>query len=304
MYEMTYKHLLAEKHILETMISGASNQNSMSVLSLKVRLKKVLSELDSVSPAQLIKKAVITFRGLPVNGSQGVGADFSAKALDGLNSMIASVSASNMGILGYHGVIPNKSAHTLQITGTAVGSFGFELALPLSQDDLLDGYFNNTEQTIKQLQSFIQFGIDGADDEIGDMLEQIHPRAINKINDFLRLMDKYGALFALQFDGRTLKLDNDKQLKYAIERLSSENIKENEVVHQGRFKGVLPNSRSFEFEDISNDLIKGKIDQAVKNPEILNQEYLDIPLRVKFHTIQFGNSKPKYRLMDINSVDC
>lgn len=302
MYEITYKHLLAEKNTLEAMIANAKNPKSMSVLSLKSRLGQILAELDGIRPTQLIKKAVITFRGLPVNGSQSIDAEFSAKVLDGLNDVIASISASNIGLLGYHGIIPNKSAHALQITGMAVGSFGFELALPLSQDDLIDGQVNDTGQTIKQLQSLIRLGIDGGDEEIGDMLEQIHPRAIVKINDFLQIISRHGALFALQFENNTIRLNSDEQLYHIIKRLSSDNIKESEGVYQGKFKGLLPNSRSFEFESVSGELVKGKIDQAVKNPDIINQEYLNIPISVKLHTTQFGNSKPKYRLLDINSI--
>lgn len=299
---MNYRHLLAERNSLEEMIASASNPNSMSVRSLNARLQNVIDEINNIDPMRLIKKAVITFRGKPVNGSKSISANFSAKALEGLNDMVASVAASANRTLNHHGAIPNKTQNTLQITGTAVGSFGFELSLPAPQDDLIDGQKNETADTLVHIQTLLQYGMTGTDEQISDLIEAMHPRAVNKVSEFLTLMQNQEALFALQFDNITTRIETNEQLLGLIERFSQDNIQESDETYHGRFIGVLPKTRTFEFQDDSKDIIKGKISSQVPNPAYINQEYLDKPVTVSFHTVRFGNAKPKYELIDITSI--
>ncbi|OOR86376.1 hypothetical protein B0181_11705 [Moraxella caviae] len=302
MQELTYKHLLAEKASLEAMIANAKNPNSLSTASLSARLKKISSMIDDVAPVELIKKAIITFRGKPVHGSQSISADFSASALDRLANAVASIAASSNNTLTYHGAIPNKAKHSLQITGTAVGSFGFELSLPKSEDDLIDGQKNDTEHTLSQLQSLLQYGMTGTDEQISDLIEIIHPRAMAKVNDFLMLMQNQEALFALQFNDVITRVNDTKQLSTLIERFSQNNIRQYNETYTGRFIGVLPKTRTFEFQNDDKHIIKGKINSQVPNPEYINQAYLNKPTTVNFQVMQFGNAKPKYELMDISAI--
>lgn len=302
MHELDYKHLLAERNSLEHMINNAKNPKSISVKSLQTRLHHVIEQINRIDPMRLIQKAVITFRGKPVNGSQSISADFSAKALDSLTDMLASIAASATDTLSYHGAIPNKNQHNLQITGTAVGSFGFELALPSPQDDLIDGSKNDTAYTLNHVQKLLQYGISGTDEQISELIEVMHPRAISKVQDFLTLMHNQEALFAIQFDNTTTRIETDKQLLGLINRFSLDNIKESNETYHGKFIGVLPKARTFEFQDDGNNIIKGKVNAQVVNPAYINQEYLDKPVTVSFHVVRFGNAKPKYELMDISQI--
>lgn len=303
MYEINYRHLLAERNSLEQMIASASNPNSMSIKSLKIRLKKVADEINAINPLFLTKKAVITFRGKPVNGSKSINADFSAKALEGLTDMVASVTASANHTLHYHGVIPNKNQHTLQITGVAVGSFGFEFALPAApQDELFDRQKNDTADTLTHIQTLLQYGMTGTDEQISDLIEKIHPRAMSKVAEFLTLMQNQEALFALQFDNITTRIETNEQLLGLIERFSQDNIQEGDETYHGSFIGLLPKTRTFEFEDDNKSIIKGKISSQVPNPADINKEYLNKPVTVLFHTTRFGDAKPKYELLDITHI--
>lgn len=303
MHEINYKHLLAEKKSLEQMIAQASNPNNLSVRSLRIRLQKVIDEINTIDPTRLTKKAVITFRGKPVCGSKSISADFSAKALSSLTDMIASIVASINRTLNHHGVIPNKEQHTLQITGTAVGSFGFELSLPATQDDLFDEQKNDTSDTLTYLQALLQHGMSGTDDQISDLLVTLHPRAMTKVNEFLSIMQDQEALFALQFDNKLTRVDNTEQLSKLIQRFSQDNIHESDNQYHGRFIGILPKSRNFEFQqDDNTTIIKGKISQQIANPAYINHEYLDKPVTVTFHTTSFGSSKPRYELLDISHI--
>ena len=95
------------------------------------------------------KKAIVTFRGKPVNESHGITAEFSGKAINGLNEMVASVVASLNNNLKFMGPIPNREQHQLMITGTAVGSFGFEFELPEPKYDIF-AEKNGTETALSK----------------------------------------------------------------------------------------------------------------------------------------------------------
>nr|WP_313091590.1 hypothetical protein [Moraxella sp. CTOTU48268] len=302
MREHDYNKLLAEKNTLIHLIENSSGDDFIGQMSLKSRLNSIENVLSSIDPVHLIKKAVITFRGKPVHESHGITAEFSGKAIDSLNNMVASVVASLNNNLKHHGPIPDREQHQLMITGTAVGSFGFEFELPPPNFDLL-AERNTSENAIVDIQMLLELAINGNDEEISDIVDTIHPRAVKKVTEFLELMKSYNALFALQFNNRQLRIHNDEQLTRLIERLSNDNIVEKEETYTGEFQGVLPNSRTFEFKTIGDgEVIRGKLEPTFESPEILNNEYLNRPITVKLNTITFGQAKPKYRLSDINHI--
>jgi hypothetical protein len=302
MNQNNYRHLLSEKTTLEQLITQAPATDFIGRMSLQSRLKNIQKQIDSVEFERLTKKAIITFRGKPVDGSHGITAEFTGKAIESLNNMVASIVASQQNLLKYHGAIPNREQNALMITGTAVGSFGFEFELPSPTDDLFADR-NGTENALSTFQQLVQYGIDGTDDQISDMLDNIHPRAIKKTTEFLEVLHSHQAVFAVQFEETITRINDDKQLQHIMERLSVDNIQESEESYEGKFLGVLPNTRTFEFRPNGYDiLIKGKIDRSIENPEILNSEYLNRPLSVVFHVSQFGQAKPKYLLKDIESI--
>ena len=88
----------------------------------------VESELSSVAaPNREPARARLTFRGRPVVGQHGIFAEFGAKATSAFADAVAKVAAGLSGPLASMGPIPNRDESRLLITGTALGSFGFEL---------------------------------------------------------------------------------------------------------------------------------------------------------------------------------
>lgn len=63
-------------------------------------------------------------------GSHGVVADFASKAAGFFTDAFTAVAAGLAENLRYMGPIPDKEKNQLLITGTAIGSFGFEFELP------------------------------------------------------------------------------------------------------------------------------------------------------------------------------
>lgn len=303
MRENDYNKLLAEKSTLENLIEETPPYAIVDRMSLESRLKGVQAAINKVDTRRLVKKTIFTFRGKPVHKSYGITAEFSGKAIDSLNNMIASVVASLNNNLRFSGPIPNREQHQLLITGTATGSFGFELELPEPDYDLLAGR-NGTEEAIDDIQKLLQYGIDGTDEQISDVINEIHPRAVRKVYDFLELMFRSEALFAMEFNENLTRIDSQEVLNKLITRLSEENINEFIEEYKGEFQGVLPNSRTFEFMEYSDKtLIKGKIDHTFEDPDVINREYLHKFVTVEFKVVQFGQAKPKYTLQDIKKIN-
>lgn len=46
-----------------------------------------------------------------------------------------------------------------------------------------------------------------------------------------------------------------------------------------------------------NGLIKGKVDPAIKDPDILNRQWLYKPLIAQFNVMQVGQCQPRFILM-------
>ena len=303
MREIDYNKLLAEKSTLESLIEETPTYAIVDRMSLESRLKNIQTAISKVDTHRLVKKTIFTFRGKPVHKSHGITAEFSGKAIDSLNNMIASVVASLNDNLRFSGPIPNREQHQLLITGTATGSFGFELELPAPDNDLL-AERNGTETAINDIQKLLQYGIDGTDEQISDVINDIHPRAVRKVHDFLELMLRSEALFAMEFNNQLTRIDSQNVLNKLINRLSEENINELVEEYKGEFQGVLPNSRTFEFLEYSDrTLIKGKIDHKFEDPDVINRDYLHQPITVEFKVVQFGQAKPKYTLQDIKKIN-
>jgi hypothetical protein len=303
MRENDYNKLLAEKSTLESLIEKTPSHAIVDRMSLESRLEKVQAAIKMVSTHRLTRKTIFTFRGKPVHQSHGITAEFSGKAIESLNNMIASVVASLNNNLRYHGPIPNREQHQLLITGTATGSFGFELELPEPDYDLM-AERNSAEGAIEEIQALLQYGMEGTDEQISDIISKIHPRAVRKVHDFLELMQRSEALFAMEFKSKLIRIESKDVLNHLLSRLSDENINEYIEEYQGEFQGVLPKSRTFEFKEYSDKtVIKGKIDASFEDPDVINHEYLHKPLTVAFNVVQVGQAKPKYILQDIKNIN-
>mgnify|MGYP001567040301 FL=1 len=121
-----FTHAQAEINFLDRM-SRKPGLSKLAQLSMSSRKEQVESRLldpgrGAFSPA----KAVVTYRGAPVWGVHGVVAEFGAIATAKFSEAIAAVAASIGGVLNDFGPIPNKAQNQILITGTAIGSFGFE----------------------------------------------------------------------------------------------------------------------------------------------------------------------------------
>lgn len=292
---------------LETILAGLPNSHVIDRMSLESRLAAVKEELAALPPeAAMPKKAVLTFRGKPVMGTHGISADFGTRAAAAFSDAFAAIAASLTEGLQATGPIPDKERNQLLITGTAIGSFGFEFELPRPEANAQASLYAKPEkaqEAMEKLETLLQLAAEGSDDEVASVVEEIAPRAVRKVHDFLDLLAQQQAWCGLEFAGRSFRFNSHDQLKQSSERLRADNIQEREDALDGEFQGVLPESRAFEFrlrEDGS--VIRGKIHKSIADPAALNREWLNQPATVTFKLMQVGQGRPRYALDSLAGI--
>jgi hypothetical protein len=286
---------------LEALLAGIPEENIIDRMSLESRLEAAKEALEAL-PRHAPAKARLTFRGKPVFSIHGIAADFGSKAAGAFADAFAAVAAGLNEGLCYMGPIPNKGRNQLLITGTAIGSFGFEFELPTPEPTLFPDD-ENAQQAMAKIQALFRLAAEGSDDEVAEVIEEVHPRAVKKVYEFLDVLVQQQAWCGLEFADRFFRYSDLEQLKASYERLKDDNIRESEESYQGEFQGVLPQGRTFEFKLSDQEgLIKGKVDPEIDDPDILNRQWLHKPLTAKFSVMQVGQGRPRYTLMSLDDL--
>lgn len=289
------------KEILE-ILANIPSENVIERIAFEERLATAEMALSNLPAHREMEKARLTFRGRPVVGSHGIAVDFASKASGAFFDAFAAVAASLNESLNFMGPIPDKSRNQLLITGTAIGSFGFEFELPNAQDNLFPE-LEKGEEALEKIQALLRTTAEGSDDDVAELVEEIHPRAVRKVAEFLGYLAQQDAWCGLEFKSRFFRFSDIQQLQSSVERLRDENIQEQQETYRGEFQGVLPGARTFEFKlSDQSGVIKGKVDSAIEDPDILNREWLHKHALVKLHVIRVGQGRPRFTLLDLASI--
>jgi hypothetical protein len=302
--------LSSEVKQLESMLEEIPASNVINRLGLESRLKRVKAAVAGFNSDALPKKARLTFRGRPVIGSHGVSADFASRASSFFTDAFSAVLAGLNENLRYMGPIPDKQRHQLLITGTAIGSFGFEYELPKANEQDPPGqavFFSAPAQpeiAMDKIEKLFEVASSGTDDDIAELVDEIHPRAVKKAAEFLQYLSDQGAWCALEFKETHFRFTGPDQVRTSADRLKSNNIKENEETFYGEFQGVLPKGRTFEFKLRDQDgVLKGKVGPQIEDADVLNREFLHKLVTARFHVIQVGQGRPRYTLQKIDDIE-
>lgn len=299
-----YTQLQAEKKSLERMLANIPAENVIDRGGLQAKIQGIEQALraagsSSIAPA----KAKLTFRGRPVIDSHGIFAEFGMLATKAFTDAVTAVASSFSGPLSAMGPIRNRDQNQLLITSTAVGSFGFEVeeyhgeALPMA----LEGQ-SAVGMALQHVQSVLQ-GTIGSDDELTDTAAGTDPRALTQIRSFLEIVASNDAVCALEYKEHTFRFNDVSQVQNSLERLSIDNIHQNEEVLFGEFCGVLPSRRTFEFKIAGQpDVFVGKVGPNITNADILN-DHLHVPLSIRVASTRIGSGRPKYQLIEIVQND-
>ncbi|TWH04024.1 hypothetical protein L614_001000000480 [Ochrobactrum sp. J50] len=295
--------LVSEVAELESILSKIPATNKLERFGLEQRLKAAQAALAQVQDYAEPERTQLTFRGPPVMGSKGIAAEFGSKAAVAFTEAFTAIIAGMKNRLGYMGPIPDKTRNQLLITGTAVGSFGFEFELPHLQPD----FFSETggaKEALESLFALLEVSVQGSDDEIAEIVAEVHPRAVRKVAAFLNYLSQNQAWCGLEFRQKVFRYKNVDQLRRSRDRLSEGNISENQERFFGELQGVLPKGRSFEFKISGDDrIIRGKVGLGIEDPDILNREWLHKAVSLTLNVVQVGQSRPSFTLNDLQDIN-
>lgn len=296
-----YLSIASEIRELENLLATIPEGNVIERMSFESRLESARASLAEL-PQQVAPKARLTFRGKPVFGSYGITADFGGKAAGAFSDAFAAIAAGLSEGLRYMGPIPNRDKNQLLITGTAIGSFGFEFELPTPELSLFPE-MEKAQEAMTKIEALFRLAAEGTDDEVAEVIEEVHPRAVKKVYEFLELLVQQQAWCGLEFADRLFRYTDYEQIKASCERLKDDNIQEREETYRGEFQGILPTGRTFEFRLADQSgLIKGKVDQAINDPDVLNREWLHKSVTVKLNVMQLGQGRPRFTLMTLDDL--
>lgn len=294
--------VVSEIHELEELLGAIPEENVIERMSLEARLQASRQLLDKLPQESEAPKARLTFRGKPVLGRRGITADFGARAAGAFSDAFTTIAAGLTEGLQAMGPIPNRDRNQLLLTGTAIGSFGFEFELPVCQGTLFPAEENAREAMLK-IEELFRLSAEGSDDDIAEVIAEIHPRAVKKVFEFLDLLVQQQAWCGLEFGSRSFHYENYEQLRQSSFRLRAENIREREENYRGKFQGILPAGRTFEFQLRDHEgLIRGKIDETAGDPDILNRQWLYTPAILTLKVMQVGEGQPRFTLMSLDDI--
>lgn len=193
-----YLTIVSEISELDNLLATIPEGNVIERMSLESRLESAKTALAEL-PQKIAPKARLTFRGKPVFGSHGIAADFGGKAAGAFSDAFAAVTAGLSEGLRYMGPIPNRDKNQLLITGTAIGSFGFEFELPAAESSLFPET-EKTQEAMTKIAELFRLAAEGSDDEVAEVVEEIHPAQSRRFTIFsiCWFNNRLGAVLILQ----------------------------------------------------------------------------------------------------------
>ncbi len=287
-------HLLAERTQVEGLLATIPMSQGITRGSFESRLRSLNDEIAAAGTStRLPVKTRLTFRGRPVIASQAMFAQFGLAATQAFTEAVTTRAASFNGPLSDMGSIPNRDDYGLLLTGTAVGSFGFQLEEP--GDELLFGEETSVGKALLQTQQLFESAV-GSDDELTEATAGLSPRVIRVAREFLKTLHTNGAVCNVTVGSRSFGFTDVGQVQRAIDRLDVNNIHQDDQTYFGSFLGVLPTARTFEFQVTGeSSVIRGKIAADVVDPSFINS-HLNRSIQIKLTATRVGEGKPKFVL--------
>jgi len=292
-----YQRLQAERVELGKLLAQTPKIDVIDRMSLQSRKDSIENLLASVPvPKREPIRAKLTFRGKPVVKSYGILAQFGATAVNRFADAVAAFAASMTGHHGARGAIPNRNDFQLLITGTALGSFGFELEERAKDGEIVFEEISCIEPAIDKASTLMEASL-ASDEDLADAASDIDPRALASLRDFLRTLVEYEAVCALEFKDKIFRYRDFGEVRRSQERLSQDNIREKEEHMEGAFQGVLPKRRTFEFKlSSTQEIIAGKVGMGIEDAGAINR-ILNQNTKIYVQTTCVGRGSPRYVLL-------
>jgi hypothetical protein len=294
-----FQSMSSEIATLQDLLNEIPEDDVIDRRSILARLEGAKARLPNQNEVEWRERAraVLTFRGRPVDGTRGIRADFGTKATAVFVDVVAAIAASLDGPLKATGPIPDRNENHMLIVGTAVGSFGFELESGQPSRLTFGEDKTNTELALTRAITLFRASVDQDNEALADNIDDLDKRALAKVRDFVTTLAEADATCALVFEGNRFDFQSTALVQYAANRLSN-NVTTSEATIEGAITGVIPSQRTFEFTRTGGELIVGKIGPEILSPSELNG-MLKKPMSILASITTVGGSKPRYVLHQV-----
>lgn len=290
-----FTHAQAEISFLDRMAQkpGLSNLTRLSLQSRRDQIGVSLKDpgRGAFAPA----KAIVTYRGAPVRGVHGMVAEFGSVATGKFADAVAAIAASISGVLNDFGPIPNRAQNQILITGTALGSFGFEFEEALSVDAQLPLEGTTSVSQAFELVAELLEASTKSDEELSEPASRLGTRALATVSEYLDKLIAYEAFCSVSTRDHSFSFSSVDQVRISRSRLSVENITERDVNFDGQFLGAFPAERRFEFRTTEGVVIHGRIAAAIEDPAVINAN-LNRSFKITVSARTVGNGRPRYTI--------
>jgi len=293
-----FTHAQAEISFLDRM-SQKPGLSNLTRLSLQSRKDQVGASLrDPGRGAFAPAKAIVTYRGAPVRGVHGIVAEFGSVATSKFTDAVAAIAASISGVLNDFGPIPNRAQNQILITGTALGSFGFEFEEALTDEAQLPLEGTTPVSQAFELVAELLEASTKSDEELSEPASRLGTRALAMVSEYLDKLIAYEAFCSVSTQDHVFSFSSVDQVRISRSRLSVENITEKDVDFRGEFLGAFPAERRFEFKAQDGTVIHGRIATTIEDPSVINA-HLNQAFTIKLSARTVGKGRPRYTIASL-----
>lgn len=267
----------------------------------KADLEAMLAEMP---PGQKEPRTVLFFSGPPVQGSEGIDANFAGRVLAPFQNMVMTDYAHRFhGAVGSRGRRPGEDQARLLLTGLPRGSFGLELT-KAANDELFEE--DQLADTLAHVTKLVESASKN-DEDFASELDDTAPRVIQNLKDFLEVVARSSAGLSME-SGDSRCILTPESAGEAFERVSGTITKDEDIEESGIFRGVLLDSWRFDFTDQAGHKITGKLDDelTIEQVESLNQTFFNrecVATMIKTTVLfQNGRVRTTYKLMSLREA--
>ena len=308
-----YRFLLAERATLQRLIDQTGPDEAIVRSCFKHRLQDVETELAAYGEhSSSLGYACLTFSGRSVEGNRGMSADFFSEGVGEFAKTVHYIGASQRQTpLPATGAVPYSEDYRMLVTGVARDSFGIRVEGASNQMPL-PGEPTLVEQAIEELKSVLEASV-GDDEQLADAIGEMDPRALGQVRAFLKTVADNAAVCALEFWAHEFRFRDTAQVRRSENRLSDDNIRQDDSTIYGKFLGFFPHRprAQFQIEGVGSDFLSpeiGRIITARVAPSVANRSdinsILNQDIRVEVHTRQIRANRPRYVIIGVRSDDC
>lgn len=257
-------HLKGELATVLELAESLPDTTPAAKSTMLYRARDLRAEIAALERESLPSYGFVAFFGAPVDSTRSIFAAFAGRSLaafsNAFKKMAQSASSSVAGKLkGY--------VEPLRIIGTRAGSFGFEFEVPASDDtgsmfltpDMVSR--GREESALEALIDIIKTASTGSKEDVDKIKRTVHPSAVQAVAKFADVVSKGDAGFSLTYGDASVRLEDASDASHVSEVLSEDSS--TEVIElRGKFLGVLPEKREFEFRPDGDMTARGYMSEA------------------------------------------